>query len=117
MISSRRLLNNLHKQSKLSLSRFLSSSPSPSPNIDEHIGEIKKNILRKKGEKELQTIEKTSKKILTNQEREKIASIGLVSPEETKQINQQIMKNRVAGFGGLFFSLVCLGVGITLFLI
>jgi hypothetical protein len=55
-------------------------------------------------------------KTLSIQEKEKIASIGFVSPEEAQKMEKRIIFNRVHGITGLFISFVLLGTGCTLLL-
>jgi hypothetical protein len=56
------------------------------------------------------------KSSLTAQEKEKIASIGFVSPKEAEAMEKQIIVNRVHGFTGLFLSLVLVGTGCAMLL-
>jgi preprotein translocase subunit SecF len=56
------------------------------------------------------------KSSLTAQEKERIASIGFVSPKEAEEMEKKIIINRVHGFTGLFLSLVLVGTGCAMLL-
>ena len=53
---------------------------------------------------------------LTPQEKEKIASISLVTKEETEKINKTILFNQIHGITGLFISLLLLSTGCAIYL-
>mmetsp|Transcript_22084 Transcript_22084/g.32184 ORF Transcript_22084/g.32184 Transcript_22084/m.32184 type:complete len:116 (+) Transcript_22084:77-424(+) len=83
----------------------------PDPNVHPHAHSIVRQAIRNKNPALY-----GNKKVLTNQEKLRIAAVDIVSPAEAEADRKEILAHKVYGMVGLFCSLVGLGLGINIFL-